>query len=292
MIDLHMHTKYSDGSDSVIELFNKAEKSGLKVLSITDHNTCLAYKDVNNENIRKIFSGKIITGVELNTKVLNIPIEILGYNIDVEKMQKLIDETYISNEERCKLEVQRLYKKCIEADILLPDDFIEKYDPSMYASKYLHNLIVQNENNKKLIDDESWKDSNIFYRHYMSNPESLFFVDMDDILPDFKKASDMIKKAGGMIFIPHIFEYHDNSKKILEYILDNYEFDGIECYYRNFSQEQSNYLLDICNKRALKVSGGSDYHGKNKIGVEMGIGEGNLNVPEDVINNWGNIYFK
>lgn len=288
MLDLHMHTRYSDGSDEVSMVLEKAEKLKLKCIAITDHNTCLEYNELKDEKIRSLFSGKIIPGVELNTKVLGIPIEILGYNVDTDLLQKYIDETYMSNEERCKLEVERLYNKCISEGILLPEDFVEKYDESMYASKYLHSLITKDENNKKLIDEDSWKDSNIFYRRYMSVPTSKFFVDMDDILPSFEKASEIVKKSGGMVFIPHIFEYGENSIKILNYILDNYKFDGIECYYRNFTQEKTDFLLDICKKHNLYKSGGSDYHGRNKPGVEIGTGEGNLNVPDDIIT-WAKI---
>ena len=288
MLDLHMHTRYSDGSDEVSMVLEKAEKLKLKCIAITDHNTCLEYNELKDEKIRSLFSGKIIPGVELNTKVLGIPIEILGYNVDTDLLQKYIDETYMSNEERCKLEVERLYNKCISEGILLPEDFVEKYDESMYASKYLHSLITKDENNKKLIDEDSWKDSNIFYRRYMSVPTSKFFVDMDDILPSFEKASEIVKKSGGMVFIPHIFEYGENSIKILNYILDNYKFDGIECYYRNFTQEKTDFLLDICKKHNLYKSGGRDYHGRNKPGVEIGTGEGNLNVPDDIIT-WAKI---
>lgn len=287
MIDLHMHTNYSDGYDSVTELLKKAEKIGLKCISITDHNTCKEYKELANKEIRNIYSGKIIPGVELNTKVLNIPIEILGYNINPDIAQKLIEETYVSNTERDKLEVKRLYEKCMLEKIYLPEDFVEKYDGSMYASKYLHSLIIKNEKNKALISEESWNNSNIFYREYMSNPKSKFYVNMDDILPDFQKACEIIKKSGGLVFIPHIFEYRENSNKILNYILDNYKFDGIECFYRNFSSEQTNYLLNICKERKLFVSGGSDYHGIKHPEVEMGTGEGTLNVPDDIIEKWG-----
>lgn len=289
MLDLHMHTRYSDGSDEVSMVLEKAEKLKLKCIAITDHNTCLEYNELKDEKIRSLFSGKIIPGVELNTKVLGIPIETLGYNVDTDLLQKYIDETYMSNEERCKLEVERLYNKCISEGILLPEDFVEKYDGSMYASKYLHSLITKDENNKNLIDEDSWKDSNIFYRRYMSVPTSKFFVDMDDILPSFEKTSEIVKKSGGMVFIPHIFEYGENSIKILNYILDNYKFDGIECYYRNFTQEKTDFLLDICKKHNLYKSGGSDYHGKNKPGVEIGTGEGNLNVPDDIIT-WAKIF--
>lgn len=123
MIDLHTHSKYSsDGCEEVSYMLELAENLKLKCISITDHNTCLAYNDLDKETM-KIFNGKIITGVELNTKVLGIPIEILGYNIDPQKMQKQIDKIYMSNEDRNKLEVKRLYEKCVEAGIKLPRRF-------------------------------------------------------------------------------------------------------------------------------------------------------------------------
>ncbi len=289
MIDLHMHTHYSDGTDTVTELLQKAEKLHLPYISITDHNTCKAYAELKEKAIRDVYTGRIIPGVELNTKVCQIPIEIVGYNIDIETMQTLLEETYIPPNERNRLEVKRIYEKCTQEGITLPEDFVESYDGSRYASKYLHNCITRNERNRHLISEASWNNSNVFYREYLSDPTTKFFVDMDDILPDFEKASNIIRQAGGLVFLPHIFEYRKNADKILQYIVEHYAFDGIECYYRNFTKEQTDYLLHICQQRNLYISGGSDYHGRNKKGVEMGIGEGNLCVPDTCIDTWKKI---
>ena len=205
MIDLHMHSKYStDGCEEISYMLEMAEGLKLKYIAITDHNSCLAYNDLKNREIREKFSGKIITGVELNTKVLGIPIEILGYNINPEKMQKLIDETYLSIDARNKLEVERIYEKAINAGIILPDDFIEKYDGSIYCSKYFHNIIVKDEKNKKFINENSWKDSNIFYREYMSNPSTQFFVVIDDALPDFETSYKIVRGRRRCFFTSYI----------------------------------------------------------------------------------------
>ena len=45
MIDLHMHTIYSDGSKSVEELLKMCEEKKLEYISITDHDTCKQYND-------------------------------------------------------------------------------------------------------------------------------------------------------------------------------------------------------------------------------------------------------
>ena len=42
MIDMHLHTSYSDGTDSVVELLKKTESLNLEFISITDHDNCRA----------------------------------------------------------------------------------------------------------------------------------------------------------------------------------------------------------------------------------------------------------
>jgi len=288
MIDLHMHTKYSDGTNNCTEILQKAQDKNLSYISITDHNTCKAYEELSNPEIRNVFKGKIIRGVELNTKILDIPIEILGYNVDTDYMNQNLHRLYISNQERNMVEVKRLYDICLKNNIKVGDNFIENYDSNMYASKYLHNIITQNEKNKFLIDEECWNNSNNFYRKYMSNPSTLFFVNTDDIVPSFEDASNLVREAGGLVFIPHIYEYRDNSEKILNYILENHKIDGIECYYTTFSEKQTQTLLNICKDRNLLISGGSDYHGNFKPDVDMATGFGNLFINEQIIDDWKN----
>ena len=59
MIDLHLHTNHSDGSDTVKQLLQNAENKKLEIISITDHNSVGAYYELEeNPEIRNIFSGK------------------------------------------------------------------------------------------------------------------------------------------------------------------------------------------------------------------------------------------
>ncbi len=83
MIDLHMHTTYSDGTDTVDMLLENAEKNNLEVISITDHNSIDAYIELeNNQEIRNKFHGKIIIGSEIKCIYDNMNIEVLAYGID------------------------------------------------------------------------------------------------------------------------------------------------------------------------------------------------------------------
>ena len=66
MIDLHCHTKYSDGTWTVTELLQKASEKQIEILAITDHDTVAAHFELENLNIKDYYQGKIIIGSEIN----------------------------------------------------------------------------------------------------------------------------------------------------------------------------------------------------------------------------------
>jgi hypothetical protein len=88
MVDMHIHTTYSDGTKTVEEVLKRCEEKKLEYISITDHNTCKQYKD---EALNKnIFTGKIVKGAEMNATLDNGKrIEFLAYNI---KNSEIIEE--------------------------------------------------------------------------------------------------------------------------------------------------------------------------------------------------------
>ena len=286
MIDLHMHTKYSDGTDTEVEILENCEKVGLSVISITDHNNCDVYYKLKKINISDYFSGKIIPGVELNTKVAGIPIEILGYNINYKKMNDLCKKTYLSPEKRNELEFERLVEKCKKYGIILDDNIIEQFDKNDFASVTIHKNIINHKENKSKINERSWNNNIDFYRDYMSNPDTLIYVEMEDLVPDLDTAIDIVKESDGLVFIPHIYEYRDNTKKVLDYILKNGRLDGIECYYSSFTNEQHEHLLNLAKEKNIFISGGTDYHGNRTPRANLGIGKGNLCIPDEIQKKW------
>ena len=150
-------------------------------------------------------------------------------------------------------------------------------------------MLIQNEANKNIIEEDAWKNSMVLYRQYISNPQSPFFIDMDDILPSLESVINLIRASNGKVFIPHIFEYRDNSINILRYLLQTYPIDGIECYYSSFTDNQSSKLVELCKRKSLLISGGSDYHGQNKPDIDIGSGKGNLSISISILLNWNNV---
>ena len=103
-----------------------------------------------------------------------------------------------------------------------------------------------------------------------------------------QEAIDIVKKCDGLIFLPHLFIYKwaEDKEKFIDEILANYSIDGIECMHSEFNDEQIKYLLKLTRDRKYFRSGGSDYHGKNKVGINLGEGKGNLQIPEEFIESW------
>ncbi len=284
MIDLHIHTTYSDGSDSVIEILKKAEEKKLEVISLIDHNNCNSYFELQDLDVSKYYSGKIINGIELNTSVLDVPIEILIYGIDVEKYREYTKKVYMPVEKRNSFELIQLKEGCKKMGIELPENFGEDYDPTGYASTYIQEFLKTCNNIN--IDKESVENPLIFYRKHISNPDSVFYIDPNETVPKFEDLIKDIRKLGGRVFLAHPYEYRKNANKILNHVLENCDIDGLECYHSSFTADESKYLRSLCAKKGLSISGGSDYHGEYKPNVKMGVVNQNETIPKDILCSW------
>ena len=88
MIDLHIHSNYSDGYYTVKEILKMAEEENINTISFCDHNVVGAYEELKDMDIKKYYNGKIITGIEFDFVYDKRDFHILGYNFDVEKLKK------------------------------------------------------------------------------------------------------------------------------------------------------------------------------------------------------------
>ncbi len=60
-------------------------------------------------------------------------------------------------------------------------------------------------------------------------------------------------------------------------------FDGIEAYYSSYSPEERTWLTGLAGANSMIATGGSDFHGTYKPGIMVGIGKGDLDVPDSVL---------
>lgn len=291
MIDLHMHSNHSDGSNTVTELLQKAERLNLKAISITDHDSCRAHIELRNMDVKKIYSGLIIPGVELRCFYKRRIIEVLAYNMDIDKMQAWLDKFYEgkSHEQIQTKYLKQLYKTCMELNLHMPAIDEIKWDPkSEWAARTIYREMKADVRNKEKLPEDLWNEYDNFRHKYCYNLENIFYIDKSEDLPSLTELLKVIKETGGLAFVPHIYLYKwaEDKVEFINELVDNYDIDGMECYYNSFSKEQTQYLENLCNEKGLYKSGGSDYHGTKRPEVEMGIGLGNLCVPDEIIIPW------
>lgn len=269
-IDLHTHTNYSDGTATVEETLSLAERLGLSFLSVTDHNTVNAYDELLQK--KHLFSGKLVTGVELGTTFRCESIEILGYGINIEKIKPLISENYLSFYEKNVRAAALDAIATVKNGAALSPDFVKTmcehpeaiFDPERENDRtYLLAELQRHPENARFFESRDEFESitrHRFTREYLFNPQSPLFSDQSSLLPSIEKVIRIIKECGGVAFLAHPFVYSQNMINALDEVVA-YGLDGIECYYGTFDEAQKQFLEAYSDKNGLLKSGGSDHHG-------------------------------
>ncbi len=293
MIDMHMHTTYSDGADSLIEVLKKAESLKLEYISITDHDTCEGYKELAKLDVKKYFSGQIINGVEIKCAYKKRLIEILGYKVDPKVINNFMEEFHKTKSKEILQQkyFDILHERCKDMGLVMSKKEDIEFNPKTdWASIKIYNDIKAHEENKLKVPDDFWSEFNIFSKKYCGDVNYPLYIDKSEDYLQLDEAIKLVKDAGGLVFLPHIFIYKwaEDKKKLLDDIVAEYDIDGIECMHSEFSQDDIDYLLEYTQKNNFYRSGGSDYHGKNKVGIEMAVGKGNLKIESYLIQDWVN----
>ena len=293
MIDLHMHTIYSDGDKTIEEILKLCEDKKLEYISITDHNTAKQYEDEAFRN-NNVFSGIIIKGAELNASFKNKTIEVLGYNINPSIINEWRKKYYSEEKLKEQQEIcrKRLLNICDKKGLIYDESKIEKNIKSTdFIEVYIYNELMKHEDNYEILG-EFTESFDKFYRKGLANPESSYFLNRIEFRPKYKEVIDIIHKAGGKAFLAHPFEYKfKDTIGFLNELRKESELDGIECFHPSSEDDnKKDILVEYARKNNLYISGGSDYHGRRKSDIEVGIGKGNLNIPKTIIEEWINKY--
>jgi len=295
MIDLHMHTTYSDGTDSLVELLNNANKKNLKVISITDHDTVDSYKELDNLNIDRYYDGRIIVGCEFTTSFDDRLIEVLGYGFDYKKIDEYLNSFY--TDEFMISSRMTLYNRLVsilkEYNLKYDNEVIENAIKDKFYLITIYNELIKYPLNKNILNENLFNSYSDFIRKGIYNKNSKLFLNHAEFKPKIEEIINIIHYSGGICFLAHPFQYKFNdTEDFLNKIYNETSLDGIECFYTMFTEAQTEYIKDFANKRGLLLSGGSDYHGKNKQNHSLGIGRGNLNISDEILENYNITYYK
>ena len=290
MVDMHIHSLYSDGDKSLEEILRKCEEKKLEYISLTDHNTCKQYED---EALKEnFFTGKIVVGAEMNAYVDDKRIEFLAYNIKNLEMINEWSNKFYSEEiinRRFNKEKKKILEICYNNNLLFDLNNIKKdiKYTDFYVVYVYYELIKHPENKEKM--GECFNSFNEFRKQGLANPHSIFYMGEDDSLkPMYKDVVDVIHNAGGLVFLAHPFEYHfEDIIGFIDELRKEIKLDGIECFHPSAEKDNRiEILLKYAEDNNLFISGGSDYHGDKKPNNEIAIGSGSLNITKDYIEKW------
>lgn len=284
MIDLHIHTTNSDGSDTPENILKKCQIEGLEYISITDHDTCKSYDDLKYIDVKKLYKGKIITGCELTTQFEKRTIEILGYGVDTDIINKWKDK-YNSPEKKIKRREETLNKIILKLNELginiKRKDIIFNCSADMAVYK---ELVKNKEENEKILSKGILDSAKTFYRLGIANPESKLFIDTSMYHPEPKEVVDIIHKAGGKAFLAHAYQYaFENTLEMIDRLRKQVSLDGVEAFHSSFTIDQMIKIQEYAKKNKLYISGGSDYHGSVKPNIHLRTGCNNLHISKNIL---------
>lgn len=254
-INLHTHSNYSlDGEFAVQYLIDFFKKNNFDIISITDHDTCEAYKHIEEDN-----NIKIITGMEADAIVNNHTYDFLCYNFQIDEVYKYAKEKYESVDKRQEKIFKALVEKAKENNINLIG--IDTFDSN---KEYAHAAIF------RMLEEDFLQKNNIrstsdLYRISTINPSFPLYIDMHIVWPDIKELVEIIHKNNGKIFLAHPYRYNKNVIEVLDEV-KNY-VDGIEICNNPNSEEEVMFLYQYAKNNNLLVSCGSDYHGNNRFSL-------------------------
>jgi hypothetical protein len=240
--DLHMHTYYSDGYNTPERLIDKAKNQGIKILSITDHDSVNAISEATEYS--KKFGIEVIPGVEISTDIRDTEVHILGYFVDPDNKDL---EHYLNffREERHKRAIRMVKKlNILGLDIQL-DDVLVFAKNSAIGRPHIAQALLAKGQVKSFFE--------AFYK-YLGNHAPAYERKVH-LSP--QSAFKIISDAGGLSFIAH----PGNMPEILIKELIDAGVDGIEVIHPSHSPEQVKFYRGIVNEYFLLESGGSDFHG-------------------------------
>lgn len=271
-VDLHVHSTRSDGTYTPTELVNYAVEKGLSAFALTDHDTI----DGIDEAVAaaKDKPVTVIPGIEYSTEYLGRDVHIVGLFIDykapafVEYLTRFKQSRIDRNHKLCKnlqdAGIDITYDALIQ---MFPDAVITRahYAKYLLAKGYVTSL----------------KDA---FARYVGD-HTPYFVHREKITPE--KVIQLTLKAGGVPVLAHPTLYHLGKEQldILVSTLKSKGLIGMECIYSTFSPAEEREMKALAAKYELLPSGGSDFHGANKPGLDLGTGYGKLYVDESIMQN-------
>ncbi len=250
--DLHIHTKYSDGSFSPEEVLQRASEEGLCCIAITDHDSVSGVEEA-------IYAGKkrnieVIPGVEVSAEEGGKEIHMLGYCIDYK------DPVFLGFLSEIRQDRIKRLHKMVDAlnshGFSLTAEDVIKFAGDVSISR-LH--IAMYMEAKGLVSN--WR---VAFKKYIGDAKPCY---VSSFRYSSKMVIDFIKKAGGVPVIAH--PVVNSLDSILPRLVKE-GLEGVEVFHTEQTGSIAKRYEKFANENGLLITGGSDCHGDAKGNILIG----------------------
>ena len=257
MVDLHAHTTASDGSLAPSELVALAKGIGLRALAVTDHDTV----DGLPEAVAAAGDAQIelIPGIELAVEYPYGRLHVLGFwvRFDSPALTGRLQQLKVNRARRNELMLEKMRGLGLPVTM---EDVLAESGGGVVARPHMAMALVR----KGVVP--SVREA---FRLYLGDGAPAH-VPKEKFGP--KEAFDLIHSAQGIAVIAHPMTLNLPPEQVpAEFARLKHEgLDGVECFYSQFTDEQSTFFLAAARATGLQPSGGSDFHGASRPEIELG----------------------
>jgi predicted metal-dependent phosphoesterase TrpH len=257
-IDLHCHTTASDGALAPEALVDRAISRNIETLAITDHDTMAGYRQV--KEYAKAQGLSLIPGIELSSQWRGIGIHVVGLAMDPAHpvmVEAERSQTEVRRE-RAKTIAQRLEKK-LQKEI----DFsaVEALAGGEVGRPHFAQYLVE----QGMVTDRQTA-----FKKYLGAGK---VGDVKSGWPEMETVVKWIVESGGQAVLAHPHHYNMTRTKLLDCVAAFQHAGGqaMEICCGLMDKNQSGQLKKIAQDQELLGSCGSDFHGPNKFGLDLGV---------------------
>jgi len=275
LIDLHVHSKASDGSLAPLEIMTLAKKLGISAISITDHDTIEGVKEILKHPLPP--SPEFISGVEMScqppTDFSEVgSIHLLGYGFSIydKNLNAILDDAKKARAQRNPKIIERLNRLGLKITI---QEVENHFGADQTGRPHIAELIKE----KGYVN--TFKEA---FDKYLGKGKPAY---VNKYKVSCRQAIQTIRQAGGIAVLAHPGLLHFKKSHQLEAFIDALIKDGlggIEVFYTDHDEPETSFYKELANQKKLIMTGGSDFHGSFNKGVQLGSGKDNLDIEYSV----------
>ncbi len=273
-IDLHMHSNYSaDGEHTPAELVRLCQGKGIKVMALTDHNSIKGVAETTA--LAKRYGIHVLSGIELDCTYNDVNLHVLGYGIRE-------DQRYHEYEK--EIEEQEIYAGTRRMELIEKLGIAFSRERVREISNY--GIITGEVIAEAALEVETNRSHPLMSAYYESgersgNPYVNFYWDLCSkgkpayVPINYMTLSDavsLITDTGGVPVFAHPGQNIGRDEELLNGIIGE-GVSGIEAMSSYHDASTVSFYLKKAKEMGLFYTAGSDFHGKIKPSISLGVKE-------------------